>query len=156
MLGVAFVAAVFAVSASAFLNVTDIQGSTHNSPYASQSVNVTGIVTAKSSQGWYIQSGPTSDPRFSSGLKVYTTSTKTQALVAVGDLITLTGKVSEYRSDSSYLLLTELGSPSNITVVSSGHTVNPVVLGTDRSPPTVSFTQLDSPSKFLNMILLFC
>jgi len=146
MFATAAAVAAFAASASALLlNATDIQGSTFNSPYNGQTVNVTGIVTAKGSQGWYIQSGPTDDERTSSGLKIFTTSTTTQALVKVGDLITLTGKISEYRSDPAYLTVTELTSPSNIVVVSAGNTVAPITLGKDRSPPTAKYTALDTP-----------
>ncbi|KAH7105575.1 DNase I-like protein [Auriculariales sp. MPI-PUGE-AT-0066] len=145
MLAVAAVAALAASASAAFLNATDIQGPSFSSPYTNQSVNVTGIVSAKGSQGWYIQSGPTSDIRVSSGLKVFTTSTTVQAQVNVGDLITLTGKIQEYRSDPTYLFVTELSSPTNIVVVSSNNTVAPVVLGQDRSPPTQKYTALDQP-----------
>ena len=62
-----------------------------------------------------------------------------------GDLVSLSGKVQEYRSSSypTYLLATELSSPSNITVLSSNNTVKPIVLGVDRSPPTQYLSALD-------------
>ena len=64
----------------------------------------------------------------------------------VGDLISLSGKVQEYRSSSypTYLLGTEFSSPTNITVLSSNNTVKPVVLGVDRSPPTQYLSALDT------------
>jgi hypothetical protein len=63
----------------------------------------------------------------------------------VGDAISLSGRVTEFRSSSnpSYLFLTELSSPSNIVRLSSNNTVTPVVLGKDRSPPTRYLSALD-------------
>lgn len=63
----------------------------------------------------------------------------------MGDLITLSGTVSEYRSASypNYLYLTELIYPANITVLSSNNAVTPLVLGKDRSPPTEKLSALD-------------
>lgn len=71
-------------------------------------------------------------------------------LVNVGDIITFSGTVSEYASDDTYLHLTELTYPSNITVLSSNNDVKPVVLGRDRTPPgsRIYFKdqfQLDAP-----------
>ena len=64
----------------------------------------------------------------------------------MGDLVSLNGKVSEFRSSSSpgYLFMTEITSPTNITVVSSGNVVTPVILGKDRSPPTQLYNSLDA------------
>jgi hypothetical protein len=66
--------------------------------------------------------------------------------VKVGDLVSLNGKVSEFRSSSNpgYLFMTEITSPTNITVVSSGNVVTPVILGKDRSPPTQLYNSLDA------------
>ena len=60
-------------------------------------------------------------------------------------MISLTGTVSEFRSSSSPndLFLTELTSPKNIVVLSTGNPVVPVVLGVDRSPPTLKASPLD-------------
>lgn len=88
---------------------------------------------------------PVDDPRVSNGLVVYTTSSTTLSSVKVGDSISLSGKVSEYRSSSSPndITITELGSPSKITVLSSGNIPKPLVLGVDRSPPTQWMSGLD-------------
>lgn len=81
----------------------------------------------------------------SNGLAVFTTSTAILAQVAVGDLVSLTGKVTEFRpaADPDYLVLSELTSPTNIVVVSTNNTITPLVLGRDRSPPTLSMSALD-------------
>jgi len=63
----------------------------------------------------------------------------------VGDLISLDGKVEEFRSSSSpnNLFGTEINSPTNIVVQSSNNTLPIVVLGRDRSPPTQYLSALD-------------
>lgn len=58
--------------------------------------------------------------------------------------MTLNGKVSEYRSSVDYLSITEIGSPSNITKLSSGNPVNPIIIGANGlHPPTQQYTSLD-------------
>jgi predicted extracellular nuclease len=54
----------------------------------------------------------------SNGLAVFTTSTSILSQVNAGDIVSLTGTVSEFRpaADPDYLLLTEVVSPANITV----------------------------------------
>ncbi|TFK40575.1 Endonuclease/exonuclease/phosphatase [Crucibulum laeve] len=126
--------------------VAEIQGPAWQSPLAGQTVNnVTGVVTAKSSSGFYIAGEKSDDVRVSSGLLVYSTSSSVLSKVAVGDAISLSGRVSEFRSSSqpNYLFLTELTLPSNIMILSSNNTVTPVVLGKDRFPPTREFSALD-------------
>ncbi|TRM63932.1 DNase I-like protein [Schizophyllum amplum] len=121
-------------------------GSSYQSPLAGQKVsNVTGLVTAKADSGFYLMGEPVDDVRVSTGLYVYSSSSTVLDAVAVGDEISLSGTVSEYRSSSSpdYLFLTELASPSAISVLSSNNTVTPIILGVDRSPPTQKLSGLD-------------
>ncbi|KAH9480454.1 hypothetical protein JR316_0007054 [Psilocybe cubensis] len=135
------------LSAVSSVSVTDIQGSSYLSPLNGQTVqNVTGVVTAKASNGFYILGEKSADIRKSNGLFVFSTSSTVLKSVAVGDFISLGGRVSEFRLASSpnNLFITELESPSNITVLSSNNTVTPVILGRDRSPPTQQFNVLDS------------
>ncbi|KAF8964437.1 Endonuclease/exonuclease/phosphatase [Flammula alnicola] len=136
-------------------SVTDIQGIAWLSPLASQTVqNVTGLVTAKASNGFYIAGEKSDDIRASNGLFIFSSSSSVLKSVSVGDSISLSGKVSEFRSSSSpnNLFTTELDSPTNITVLSSNNTVTPVVLGKDRSPPTQQFSALDvGPDGFLSV-----
>jgi hypothetical protein len=49
--------------------------------------------------------------------------------------VLLSGTVAEYASDDTYLHLTELTFPTNLSVISSGNVIDPVVLGVDRTPP---------------------
>lgn len=85
---------------------------------------------------------------------VYSSAEAVLRAVNVGDYISLSGTVTEYRSSAypDYLHLTELGYPTNIVVLSSNNTVTPVVLGKERSPPTQKFSALDKgPDGFLSV-----
>ncbi|GJE88271.1 DNase I-like protein [Phanerochaete sordida] len=137
--------------------IADIQGTAFRSPLEGQTVKgVTGVVTAKSASvsGFFIQSAPVSDTRSSTGLFVFSESSSVLASVVVGDEISLTGKVEDFRSssDGTFLEATELESPTSITVLSKGNTVAPLVLGAARSPPTGEFSALDvGPDGFLSV-----
>lgn len=93
--------------------------------------------------GIWLVGEPSPDPRVSNGLRVYGTTTLRGA--NVGDLVSVSGRVAEYRSPlrPNDLLLTELERPSKLHVVSSGHSVSPVVLGKDRAPPIAPLTAFD-------------
>lgn len=143
--------------------ISDIQGCRYVSPLSGQSVqNVTGIVTAKvsdssvirkrfsvvfqGSSGFYLlEESKSHDICASHGIQVFTTSAPVLEQVNVGDLISLDGKVEEFRSSSSpnNLFGTEIDSPTNIVVHSSNNTFPIVVLGRDRSPPTRYLSALD-------------
>lgn len=68
----------------------------------------------------------------------------------MGDIITLDATVSEYRSSAAYLYLTELISPKNIVLVSSGNKITPIVIGEWllKWPPTEAFSSLDKGDVF--------
>lgn len=155
------------------VSITDIQGPFFQSPLKGQAVtNVTGVVVAKVCitslpliltylrfvykvpNGFWISGTPSSDIRVSHGLNVFTTSKTTQAKVNIGDLISVSGTVSEFKesSDDDNLFGTELDSPKDIVVISSNNTVNPIVLGKDRSPPTQLMSAFDKgPDGFLSV-----
>ncbi|KAH8429189.1 endonuclease/exonuclease/phosphatase family protein [Aspergillus melleus] len=144
------------LSASALLfpaalavSVSEINGNRFLSSYNGEIVsNVRGLVTAKGSSGFYIRStSPDNSSLTSESLYVYGSSAVSK--VSVGDIITLGGKVSEYRSSKAYVYLTELTSPSDITVVSSDNEVVPLVIGPKGlSPPTEQFSALDEGDIF--------
>ncbi|KAI0763618.1 DNase I-like protein [Trametes elegans] len=129
------------------VSITDIQGPAFLSPLRGQTVsNVAGTVTAKSTSGFWIQGPAVQDVRVSNGLRVFTSSKSILSSVSVGDSISLSGTVSEFRSSSSPndLFGTELDSPTHITVLSSNNAVAPLLLGVDRSPPTERLSALDA------------
>lgn len=129
------------------LKVYDIQGAAHISPKVGQSVtNVPGIVTAKASNGFYLQDATgDNNPATSDGIFVFTGSAPS---VAVGDAVLVSGQVQEFRpgcnncqpTDSAFnnLTITELGNVTSVFVQSSG---NPLPAATvigqgGRVPPT--------------------
>src|SRR5919109_46489 len=119
--------------------IHDIQGAAHISPRAGQTVsNVNGIVTAKRSNGFYVQDpNPDADPATSEGIFVFTSSAPSS--VNVGDAVKVNGRVQEFRpggSSSANLTTTELTSPTT-TVLSSGNPLPATtIVGTGgRIPP---------------------
>ncbi|MER6675565.1 endonuclease/exonuclease/phosphatase family protein [Streptomyces sp. NPDC000983] len=123
------------------VRVHDIQGTTRTSPYAGQAVTdvtgiVTGIRTYGSSRGFWIQDpNPDADPATSEGVFVFTGSTPKG--VAVGDLVSVSGTVTEFvpgGASSGNQALTEITKPT-FTVVSSGNAVPAATVVDGRSVP---------------------
>ena len=109
--------------------IHDIQGSTHVSPRVGQVVaNVNGIVTAKRSNGYYMQDpNPDANDATSEGILVFTSSAPS---VNVGDAVSVTGTVSEFRAggaSSTNLSTTEIGSPTT-SVLSTGNPLPPATI----------------------------
>ncbi|KIW27630.1 uncharacterized protein PV07_07355 [Cladophialophora immunda] len=143
-------AAALSFSAVSAQTIAQINGNRFISPYRNQNVyNVTGLVTAVGSGGLWIRSTtPDSDIRTSESVYVFGRIT-TNVTLTTGDIIVLDGIVSEYRSNSAYLYMTEISRPTNVKVLSRGNEVKPVVLGKqDTSPPTEQFTSLDNGDVF--------
>ncbi|KAL3953330.1 hypothetical protein ACCO45_013273 [Purpureocillium lilacinum] len=146
MLALAALAAPAAVAAVA---IAEINGDRFLSPFQDKDVaNVTGLVTATSKTGIYLRStAPDDSPATSEGLFVFSSSLVKTA--KVGDVVTLSGLVKEYRSNKDYIYLTELTNPTNVVVVSSGNAVAPLVVGKDTlPPPTRDFSSLDAGGVF--------
>jgi predicted extracellular nuclease len=113
------------------LEIWQIQGAGMSSPYAGQVVTTTGnVVTAVGPQGFFIQTPlarSDNDPETSDGIYVYTGASP---LVATGDVVDVTGRVSEYHG------MTEIGGSPQVTKRSSGSATPPAVeLGPDRPSP---------------------
>ena len=151
------------ISTTYATTVGSIQGPSFLSAYDGQTLsNITGLVTAKvwlltrralpklilskGPSAFWLAGEETDDKAISTGVVVFSTSPTVLGSVTVGDQVSLSAKVSEFRSASrsNDLHLTELASPTNITVLSSGNPVVSIVLGRDRSPPTQHFSSLDS------------
>lgn len=131
------------------VTIPEINGDRYVSSYKGESVSgVKGLVTAKGSSGFYIRATDAdSDTRTSNSIYVYGSSGVSK--VTVGDIVTLSGKVAEYRSSSSYVYTTEIESPSDIEVLSSDNTVTPIVIGKDDlDPPTEQYSSLDNGDVF--------
>ena len=118
--------------------IHDIQGASHISPKAGQSVSgVRGIVTALSTNGFWMQDpNPDSDSATSEGIFVFLNA---RPAVSVGDLVSVSARVQEFRpggATTGNLTTTELSGPT-VTVVTSGNALPaPTVIGTGgRVPP---------------------
>ncbi len=120
------------------LTIMEIQGAGHQSAYVGQPITTTGIVTAVDTNGYYLQD-PTGDANVatSDGIFVFTSTAPT---VAVGDSVSVSGSVSEFRGSATALTLTQITSPVS-TVLSSGNPLPAAVLiGTGgRTPPTAVY-----------------
>jgi predicted extracellular nuclease len=118
--------------------IHDVQGASHISPLKSACVvNVAGIVTAKTSNGYYFEDpNPDGDPATSEGVFVFTSSAPS---VNVGDALLVSGTVSEFRpggTSSTNLTTTELSGPKSRLVSSGNPLPAPVVIGAGgRIPP---------------------
>jgi predicted extracellular nuclease len=119
------------------VKIRAIQGSEHISPRNGQLVgDVAGIVTGKASNGFWMQDPtPDANPATSEGIFVFSTSGA--ASVAIGDAVTVSGRVAEFRPGATGLTITELISPT-IVVNSTGNALPPaIVIGAGgRTPPT--------------------
>jgi predicted extracellular nuclease len=120
--------------------IHDIQGASHLSPMVGQAVsNIPGIVTALTSNGFYLQDPtPDANDATSEGIFVFTSTAPT---AVVGQSVLVNGNVTEFRAggaSGTNLTTTEIGSPT-IVVVSSGNPLPPpVIIGTGgRIPPTM-------------------
>ena len=96
--------------------IHEVQGSGAISPFAGASVITSGIVTARKSNGFFMQEPDATvdlDPTTSEGIFVFTGGTPT---AAVGDLVTATGTATEFFN------LTQISSSnSNVSISSSGN-----------------------------------
>ncbi|MGK5450834.1 endonuclease/exonuclease/phosphatase family protein [Streptomyces radiopugnans] len=107
------------------VRIHDIQGTTRVSPLVGEQVSqVSGVVTGVRTYGsrgfWMQDAAPDGDPATSEGLFVFTGSVPR---VAVGDLVQVSGTVTEYRpggNSSGNQTLTQISRPQ-VTVVSSGN-----------------------------------
>jgi predicted extracellular nuclease len=104
-----------------------VQGSAMTSPFVGQSVRTQGIVTAIDSNGYYIQdANGDGNSATSDGVFVFTSSAPTG--IAIGDLIQVTGTVTEFVSGTGALSVTEIASPNSLSVISTGNTLPAAVI----------------------------
>ncbi|KAK3659957.1 hypothetical protein LTR56_000883 [Elasticomyces elasticus] len=142
------------ISYASAVTIAQINGNRYLSPYQGQRVtDVRGLVTAKGPNGFWIRSTtPDSDDRTSDSIYVFGRAALPNA--TVGNVVSLNGRVTEYRSSAAYVYLTEIDQPSNITTISTGNSVKPKVLGglvgtvLGTSPPTQQYTSLDNGDIF--------
>ncbi|MGI8561220.1 MAG: Calx-beta domain-containing protein [Luteimonas sp.] len=124
-----------------------IQGAGATSPLAGQQVATRGIVTARKSNGYFLQSADDEadgDDATSEGIFVFTAGAP-PAEAAVGNRVAVRGTVVEFvpSADPNQLPLTEL-SFATTTLLSTGHPLpTPVVLTVDSARPDGGLDQLE-------------
>jgi hypothetical protein len=131
---------VISLGVASEVKIHNIQGAAHRSPLEGQLVGTRGIVTAKASNGFYMQeTEPDDDDATSEGLFVFTGAAPQ---VNIGDMVLVTGTVVEFRPggiNSNNLTLTEISTPGRTVTVESNFNPlpTPVVIGLGgRVPPT--------------------
>jgi len=106
------------------LSIGQVQGAAHVSPVAGQQVAVQGIVTAVASNGFYLQDEGDGDSATSDAIFVFTGSAPG---VFRGDGLTVQGLVSEFRSNTANLSVTQITAPV-ITIDTTGNPLPAAVL----------------------------
>lgn len=120
------------------LHIGDIQGASHQSPYAGKKVrDVRGVVTFRQSESvFFIQDGGDGRDETSDGIMVYAPNTS----AGVGDLVSVDGEVTEYygpgyrNKEETDLTITEIRA-SKVRQLGKGEMPAPVVLDQDRKIP---------------------
>lgn len=81
------------------LSIAAVQGNGNSSPHVGEAVTVSGIITARTRTGFYLQTPDDKadqDSATSEGIFIYTRN-EPPADAAVGDLVSVSGKVAEFR-----------------------------------------------------------
>ncbi|WP_332847847.1 ExeM/NucH family extracellular endonuclease [Massilia sp. S19_KUP03_FR1] len=114
---------VIPVSVAGQLTIPQIQGSGATSAYDKTAQVTQGVVTKVISTGFFLQDPKgDGDPTTSDGLFVYTS----MAAPKLGDLVRVSGTITEFTPGGAPRSLTEMINISVPTVLSSGNTITPV------------------------------
>ncbi|MGE0825506.1 MAG: hypothetical protein AB7G75_24620 [Candidatus Binatia bacterium] len=139
------------------LAISEVQSAGHVSPYIGQNVTISGTVTLRAADGYWLQD-PTGDgdPATSEGIFISTTITQT---VNVGDNVTVTGLVNELRHGgpgSGNLTNTEVISATTILNSSGNPLPAAVVIGEGgRIPPDMMINTDDGTGTVENPSALY-
>jgi predicted extracellular nuclease len=112
--------------------IYQIQGSGNTSPLTGQVVTTSGIVTKVNNNGFYLQD-PVGDGNHNTSDAVFV-FTSTAPTVSVGQLVQLTAIVTEFNTgvagnaDTAAHTVTELTTPTGISVLSSGNSITPTLV----------------------------
>ncbi|HVT73916.1 MAG TPA: ExeM/NucH family extracellular endonuclease [Lacunisphaera sp.] len=147
--------ATFITFSSAPLPIHTVQGAGLTSPYKGYTATVQGVVTATFQAagligGYYLETPDAqqdADPATSEGIYVFDNTNS----VTVGDLVTVTGTVTEYLSSGAPATMTqtELSAITTFTVVSSGNPLPSAV------PVTLPFASASAAERYEGMRVTF-
>jgi hypothetical protein len=101
--------------------ISEIQGSGLSSPYANTVQTTTGVITKKLANGGFFMQDPAGDgdPTTSDAIYVFGATTAAQ----VGDRVSVTGTVTEYKPSNATRTYTEFASVTAVNVLASGLSV---------------------------------
>lgn len=116
-------------------SIAEIQGDKNTSPHESESVTVSGVVTARTKSGFFLQTPDDKtdgNPATSEGIFVFTKNVP-PAEIKVGSMISISGEVQEFRNrnDVNALTTTEISHRSGqdtYKIISGNPLPKPVVL----------------------------
>lgn len=118
------------------ISIFEIQGASHHSPFVGVTVTTSGLITAVTEDGFFLQDPlGDGDELTSDAIYVYTKGTPT---VKSGDQVEVSGKVIEFTpggQQSGNLSLTEITLPEDIHVLSAGNPLpRPSIIGRGGRP----------------------
>jgi predicted extracellular nuclease len=131
-----------------FFAIHEIQGAGLASPHATEIVSTSGIVTARKSNGFFLQAPEgeyDADPNTSEGIFVFTSSSPS-ALAQVGNRVSVVGTVQEFipAADVNSPPATEIAGSPAVTLISTGNALPaPITLGAADVSPTGTTQQLE-------------
>lgn len=113
------------VAVSGLVKIPQIQGSGLASPYVNTVQTTSGVITKKLGSGFYIQDPQgDGDPTTSDAIFVFNAAAA--ATAKEGDLVRVTGTVTEFTPNGAKRSYTELKDVSAVTILGSGNTIAPV------------------------------
>ena len=113
---------VIPVSVAGAVTIPQIQGSGARSPYAATVQTTSGVITARVGSGFFIQDlNGDGDPTTSDGLFIFTSN----ATGNVGDMVKVTGLISEYTPTGATRSYTEMQNVSALSILGSGYSITP-------------------------------
>ncbi len=138
--------------------ISEIQGDKNVSPYNDEMVRTSGIVTARTKTGFYLQTPDDkvdNNPNTSEGIFVFT-MTEPGAEATIGNGVTITGTVTEFKpkADPQSLSITEISffkSKDVITVDSKGNALPKPIILTVTDFKTTTINQIDIIEKYEGM-----
>lgn len=155
LMAVVCVGAALAVAAQREMAISAIQGSSNMSPVMGERVRAQGIVTALHRTGFFIQTPDDQtddDPLTSEGVFVFTRTAPPKE-AAIGNLVSVTGTVEEYRprNEPNTLPLTEISMQAgrdSVKVISGG---NPLPKPVELTPGHFESNKIDQLERYEGM-----
>ncbi len=153
----AFVLLVLSLPAFAQKNrlISDIQGDSNYSAYVGEVARVTGIVTARTRTGFFLQTpdGKADDnPKTSEGIFVFT-KTEPGAEAVVGNLVSITGRIAEWApsADPNSLKTTQISMEKGKDFVAVESKSNPLPKPVVLTPDDFKPNSIDQLEKYEGM-----